>query len=63
MTPERRPVRLVNVRHGKPADGRGRVVYGHLIHADTGELEISATLEYIMQAIAERNYVLVGDGK
>ena len=50
-------VRLTDVRHGK--DKRSNIIYATLIEADTGDLVIAATLEYILNAVKTRGYVLV----
>lgn len=39
------------------------VLYATLMDADTGELIINATMEYIMQAVEERGFTIVKIGK
>lgn len=55
----RKEVRLENVHHGNEATGRGNYIYARLVEADTGELVISATLDYILMAVKKHNYKLV----
>lgn len=56
-------VRIVNIRHAPPdpTGGRPLYVYATLINADNGVEYIHATLNYILRAVEERGYVLVGD--
>jgi hypothetical protein len=50
---------MKNVRHGREDQGRDHIIYADLYDAETGELSISATLEYILGAVKHRGYVLV----
>lgn len=43
---------VTNIRRGKGA--RQEIIYARLIDAETGELLISATLEYITEALNAR---------
>jgi hypothetical protein len=52
-----RKVVLYNVHHGKGE--RSCYIYAHLRDAETGELIISATLDYILEAVEKRDYLLV----
>lgn len=50
-------VRITNMRQGKFE--RRKFLYADLVEAETGELMIAATLDYIIQAIADREYELI----
>lgn len=52
-----RNVYLSNVHQGKGL--RARFTYGRLYDADTGELMIAATTDYIHKAIRDRGLTLV----
>ncbi len=52
---------LKDIYHGTGA--RSSIIYAHLYSADTGDLVISATLDYILNAIEERGYILVKEKK
>lgn len=56
-------VRMVNIRHGNPAQGRGNFLYAELRNADTNDLIISADPDYILAAVKDRGYILIGDKK
>jgi hypothetical protein len=55
-----RCVRLVNVHHDSRL-GYPRNIYATLVDAKTGETIINATLSYVLTAVANRGYRLVGD--
>ncbi len=52
-----RNVRVTNIHRGSGA--RNKYIYAMLNDAETGESIISATLEYVLKAISEREYNLV----
>lgn len=56
--------KIINIRHGRPKlsnKSDSLYIYATLINADNGVPYIHATLEYILQAVEERGYILVGD--
>ena len=52
------PVYFEDIHHG--FDARKKYIYAHVRDAKTGELLISATIDYCLDAIKERNWFLVG---
>ena len=48
---------LSDVRHG--TGDRSKYIYAILKYYETGEILVSATLDYVLDAILNRGYVLV----
>lgn len=48
---------LKDIYHGK--GNRSTFIYATLVHAESGQMAISGTLDYILTAVAERGYILV----
>jgi hypothetical protein len=62
MIDTRRPVVLTDVHHGKPLispPGAPEYVYAVLRDGRTGEMLIAATIQYVMEQVAVRNFRLV----
>ena len=54
---EQTKYKIVNIRRGTGYNSQ--YLYAQLVNATTGEVVIAATLNYIQEKIAERDYVLV----
>lgn len=53
--------KIVNIHRNFKRNGDSKIVYAELREAETNKLSISATLDYIMEAVWERNLKLVDD--
>ena len=53
-------VRLVNIHHG--SEHRSHIIFAKMT-SENGDIEVGGTLEFLLQLIQERGYVLVGDPK
>ncbi len=52
--PDYSNVKICDIHRGKASEIRGDLVYATLRDADTGELLVSATLDYIVEILKER---------
>jgi len=56
---ERRNVYFGAIHHGEPEQGRDYLLYASLYDRKTHDLLISADIDYILEAIEERDYYVV----